>query len=202
MPDRLRDKKDKIASRLYTRKLESLLADEGNTLHRCAFCAKLFTSAQREWEPCLRAPPLMDFHGNPIAEHVPNRSWDVHRWVGSLRRSKGGAREAYWRLWGLTHFLSCSTCDTQFPVCEFEQCAYHPSEPVFDRGDHRGVFPCCQQPAMRFDSTSDRRPRGCQFRRHTPVIRPPIGVTGAAAEATARQAAKIVEIVRRARRLG
>ena len=32
--ERLRDKKDKIASRLYARKLEALLADEANTLHR------------------------------------------------------------------------------------------------------------------------------------------------------------------------
>ena len=32
-----------------------------------------FSAGQREWEPCPRAPPLLDFHGNPIAEHVPNR---------------------------------------------------------------------------------------------------------------------------------
>ena len=58
-----------------------------------------------------------------IAEHVPNRQWDVHRWVATVRRAKGGSREAYWRLWGLTHFLTCSACDSAFPVCELDMCA-------------------------------------------------------------------------------
>lgn len=151
--EKLRDKKDKISSRLYAKKIEALLADDSNMLHRCTFCSRLFTSGQREWEPCLRAPPLVDFHGNAIAEcgplaectqtparsvglltllylvsrrHVPNRSWDAHRWEASLRRSKGGSREAYWRLWGLTNFVTCSTCDQAFPICELERCYYHP----------------------------------------------------------------------------
>ena len=175
-------------SRLYTKKLEALLADETNMLHRCAFCTRLFTPAQREWEPCPRAPPLLDFHGNRIAEHVPNRSWDVTRWVSSLRRAKGGAREAFWRLWGLTHFLTCSTCDHNFPICELDHCAYHPQEPVFDRGDHRGYFPCCHQPVTRFEPPSERR-RGCCFRRHTPVLRPPLG----APDGVNRSAMRVVD---------
>ena len=169
--EKLRDKKDKISSRLYSRLLETMLADEANTVNRCAFCSRLFTSAQREWEACPRAPPLLDFHGNAIAEHVPNRAWDVNRWIGSLRRSKGGAREAYWRLWGLTHFATCSACETAFPICELDRCSYHPSEPIFDRGDQRGHYPCCGQQALRFDPNAGRR--GCLFRRHTPVTRLP-----------------------------
>ena len=190
--ERLRDKKDKIASRLYAKKLEALLAVDANALHRCAFCTRLFTAAQREWEPCPRAPQMLDFHGNPIAEHVPNRAWDVHRWVASLRRSKGGAREAYWRLWGLTNFLTCSTCEQPFPVCELDGCAYHPHEPVFERGDHRGSYPCCQQPALRFDVAAGRR-KGCLTRRHTPVTKPPYGCTSAAMDSAARAAAKLMD---------
>ena len=125
---------------------------------------------------------------------MPNRSWDVHRWLTALRRSKGGSREAFWRLWGLTNFLTCSTCDAHFPVCELEQCAYHPSEPIFERGDARGHYPCCGQPATRFESAADARRHGCLFRRHTPVTRAPAGSTNAAAAAAARSAARIVEI--------
>ena len=192
--ERLRDKKDKISSRLYAKKLEALLAEETNTLHRCAFCARLFTSAQREWEPCPRAPPLLDFHGNPIAEHVPNRAWDVQRWVTSLRRAKGGAREAYWRLWGLTHFVTCSTCDIAFPICELDRCAYHPQEPVYERGDHRGHYPCCGQAALRFETGSHGKAKGCMFKRHTPVTRPPFGVASPSMQHGGTEAAKIVEI--------
>ena len=71
--EKLRDKKDKISSRLYAKKIEVLLAHDSNMLHRCTFCSRLFTSSQREWEPCLRAPPLLDFHGNAIAECGPRR---------------------------------------------------------------------------------------------------------------------------------
>ena len=49
----------KLLDTFYAKKLEALLAEEANTLHRCAFCSRLFTSAQREWEPCTRAPPLV-----------------------------------------------------------------------------------------------------------------------------------------------
>lgn len=190
---RLRDKKDKIASRLYSKKLDALLADGTNTIHRCAFCARLFTAAQREWEPCPRAPPLLDFHGNPIAEHVPNRAWDAQRWVAALRKGKGGARDAYWRLWGLTRFLTCTVCDQSFPVCELERCTYHPQEATFERGEHRGFYPCCGQQAFRFDG-SDVRRRGCAYRRHAPLTRvPSSGFATAGAEAAAKAAAKLVE---------
>ena len=190
--DRLRDKKDKISSRLYTKKLEALLASPENTLHRCTFCTRLFTSAQREWEPCARAPRMLDFHGNAIAQHVPNRAWDLHRWVGTLRRGKGGAREAFWRLWGLTRFLTCSVCSVQFPLAELEHCTYHPSEPCFERGENRGTYPCCGAPALRFDPQGGHR-RGCCTRQHKPLLKPQIG-TGAAADSSCRAQARAVEI--------
>jgi hypothetical protein len=50
--ERLRDKKDKIASRLYTRKLEAHLADEANTLHRCPLRI-LYRSALMSASECL-----------------------------------------------------------------------------------------------------------------------------------------------------
>ena len=46
------------------------MAQEENTLYRCAFCQKLFTAAQRDWECCCKAPSLIDFHGKAISEHV------------------------------------------------------------------------------------------------------------------------------------
>ena len=41
---------------------------------------------------------MIDFHGNAISEHVPNRSWDMHKWIASLRRSKTAPRELFWRV--------------------------------------------------------------------------------------------------------
>lgn len=43
------DKKDKLTSKLYMKKLEFLFEEEHNMLHRCVNCSTLYTSNQREW---------------------------------------------------------------------------------------------------------------------------------------------------------
>ena len=52
--------------------------------------------------------------------------------------------------------VSC-TCDVQ--------------EPCYDKGDHRGYYPCCGQQALRFDAAASNKRRGCLVRRHTPAMR-------------------------------
>lgn len=42
--DSLKDKKDKLTSKLYMKKLELLFEDEANMLHRCVYCNQLYTS--------------------------------------------------------------------------------------------------------------------------------------------------------------
>jgi hypothetical protein len=44
--DILKERKDKLVSRLFMKKLELLLEDEKNYLHKCAYCLKLFTKTQ------------------------------------------------------------------------------------------------------------------------------------------------------------
>ena len=48
----LQDKKDKLKSKLYMKKLEVLFQDSHKLLHRCAHCNQLFTSGQRKWQKC------------------------------------------------------------------------------------------------------------------------------------------------------
>ena len=40
----LQDKKDKLTSKLYMKKLECLFEEEHNMLHRCVNCSSLYTS--------------------------------------------------------------------------------------------------------------------------------------------------------------
>jgi len=40
----IKDKKDKLESKLYMKKLEYLFEEEHNMLHRCANCGGLYTS--------------------------------------------------------------------------------------------------------------------------------------------------------------
>ena len=41
--DLLKERKDKLISRLFMKKLEILLEKEKNYLHKCSYCSKLFT---------------------------------------------------------------------------------------------------------------------------------------------------------------
>jgi hypothetical protein len=43
--DSMRDKKDKLTSKLYMKKLELLFEDEANMLNRCVYCNILYTSS-------------------------------------------------------------------------------------------------------------------------------------------------------------
>ena len=65
--DQLRDKKDKLTSKLFMKKLELLFEEESNMLNRCVYCDYLFTQSQREWMNCPKAKIFIDFHGSVIA---------------------------------------------------------------------------------------------------------------------------------------
>lgn len=45
----LNDRKDKLRSKIYMKKLELLFEKKENLLHRCVKCSSLFTMDQREW---------------------------------------------------------------------------------------------------------------------------------------------------------
>ena len=65
----LQDKKDKLTSKLFMKKLEFLFEEEHNMLHRCVNCNSLYTNMQREWMHCPKANIFIDFHGNVVAKH-------------------------------------------------------------------------------------------------------------------------------------
>jgi hypothetical protein len=43
--DILKERKDKLVSRLFMKKLELLLEKDKNYLHKCAYCMRLFTKS-------------------------------------------------------------------------------------------------------------------------------------------------------------
>lgn len=158
----VRDRKDRLTSRLYAHKLEELLADEENTLYRCAYCRGLFTARQRELTVCPKAEIFIDFHGNVIAQHVADTDWDVSHYVQYCREVlQLPWREIYWRIWARVHMFRCSVCHQYFCGAELGHCSYHPEKPVWNVPPraHAGVYPCCQQPALRFGASI--RKTGC-----------------------------------------
>jgi len=48
----LNDRKDKLRSKLYMKKLEVAFDDTKTYLNRCVNCHSLFTKEQRSWQVC------------------------------------------------------------------------------------------------------------------------------------------------------
>jgi hypothetical protein len=61
--DILKERKDKLVSRLFMKKLELLLEKDKNYLHKCAYCMRLFTKSQRSFLSCPKGKVYIDDHG-------------------------------------------------------------------------------------------------------------------------------------------
>ena len=92
------DKKDKLSSKLYMKKLEFLFEEEHNMLHRCTNCSSLYTSNQREWTPCPKANLFIDSHGGVIAKHQSDKHWDINKFVMYLRQKQMPWSDIFWKM--------------------------------------------------------------------------------------------------------
>uniref|UniRef100_A0A182Q0T7 SANT and BTB domain-containing protein n=1 Tax=Anopheles farauti TaxID=69004 RepID=A0A182Q0T7_9DIPT len=178
----VKDKKDRIAPRLWTKLIQSLCEIEPQALRghyatlagmfRCLKCGKFLTQTVSTYIHCLPQNIRLNRWGQLISAHVKDPSWNITNYVSSLHKELRSWRKVYWRLWGHCHFLYCSICDTHFPVCQMMWCQYHPEQPQFlgPAAEGRvagpaGRYPCCGKQAYRYETLPG--PSGCQFREHT-----------------------------------
>ncbi|XP_049542674.1 SANT and BTB domain regulator of class switch recombination [Anopheles darlingi] len=178
----VKDKKDRIAPRLWTKLIQSLCEIEPQALRghyatlagmfRCLKCGKFLTQTVSSYLHCLPQNIRLNRWGQLISAHVKDPSWNITNYVSSLHKELRSWRKVYWRLWGNCHFLYCSICDTHFPVSQMMWCQYHPEQPQFlgPAAEGRvagpaGRYPCCGKQAYRYETLPG--PSGCQFREHT-----------------------------------
>ena len=95
----LYDKKDKLKSKIFMKKLEQLFDEEHNMLHRCVHCGHLYTSNQREWQHCSRSTLFINVNGQVISKHVSDKNWDINKFVMFLRSKQLGWQEIFWKMW-------------------------------------------------------------------------------------------------------
>jgi len=85
MLDKLEDKKDKLRSKLYMKKLELVFSDSKSILQRCVSCSLLFTKKQRSYQECEKARVFVDAHGRALKQHIADASWDLNKFIAFLR---------------------------------------------------------------------------------------------------------------------
>jgi len=135
----LKDKKDKLTSKLYMKKLELLFEDEQSILNRCVYCNALYTLSQREWLRCPKAKIFIDFHGTVIAQHVADRSWDINKFVLFLRQKQNLPwKEIFMKFYARLCDFHCIDCGERFIGSEINHCSFHTMTPKFSFGVNQG----------------------------------------------------------------
>lgn len=181
----VRDKKDRVAPRLWTKLIQSLCEPETQSLRghyaslsglfRCTRCGKLLTPAISSYVYCFPQNMRINRWGQLVSQHTRDINWSITNYVAQLHKELKSWRKVYWRLWGHCHFLFCTVCETHFPTYQMLWCQFHPDQPQFlgpitegRTPGPGGRYPCCNQPAFRYETISG--PTGCEEREHTVQI--------------------------------
>lgn len=122
----VRDKKDRILPRLWTKMIQSLNEPEAQALRghyastanlfHCSKCDKLMTSSVSSYIHCVPQNMRLNRYGQLVSQHTRDNNWNFTNHVVSLHKEFKSWRKVYWRLWGESHFLFCSFCELHFPV--------------------------------------------------------------------------------------
>ncbi|XP_020297886.1 uncharacterized protein KIAA1841 homolog isoform X2 [Pseudomyrmex gracilis] len=182
----LKDKKDKIQSRLFCKLimfLTEITPDNKKrhynslaTLFKCGKCNKNIVQSISNFVPCVSSALKIDNKGAVHSKHVRDLTWTLNDYVISLRSELRSWRKVYWRLWGDCHFLFCRQCHIYFPIYQIDWCCYHPEPAQFFVNEQQkptpfplGRYPCCSQRAYRFEVLSNQS--GCRYKEHIPDIK-------------------------------
>ena len=126
----LKERKDKLVSRLFMKKLELLLEKERNYLYKCAYCNRLFTMSQRKVLHCSKAKSYIDYNGQIRAKHVVDRAWDLKKFVTFVRETyRISWREIYWKVWSYHYMFKCERCTNFYHIAEMGNCHVHTKPP-------------------------------------------------------------------------
>lgn len=147
----LKERKDKLVSRLFMKKLELLLEKERNYLYKCAYCNQLFTMEQRTVLHCRKAKPYIDCNGQAKATHIIDRTWDLKKFVTFVRETyRISWREIYWKVWSYLYIFKCKRCDIHYHIAEMGNCHIHKVPPKVKMSLHGPVgsnysYSCCSK---------------------------------------------------------
>lgn len=180
----IKDRKDKIQSRLFCKLIQSLGEPEGESvrghwcslarLFKCQKCQKLISPEFATKILCVASQTRLQPDGTILSIHCKDDSWDLSNHIQKQYKTLKTWRKVYWRLWGEAHYLYCVVCKWYFPVNQIGWCQYHPDAPQFFTLDAQkaplpiGRYPCCGERAYRFQLLEN--PSACQFRQHAVTL--------------------------------
>ena len=159
------DKKDKIKSKLFQRKIEFMFnpnylnsviqnelksslppdlylnylhehENDASTLFRCKLCRHYMTKQQSRNLKCRLT--LLDRHGCDVYLHVPDEnSFDLNGFLRIVINQLKTWSSSYWFIWSLTKSYLCKTCHKWFRLVDANKCRLneHSKCYIHDDGD-------------------------------------------------------------------
>ncbi|XP_063680990.1 SANT and BTB domain regulator of class switch recombination-like [Bolinopsis microptera] len=168
----IRDRKDKFKSKLFAKKVESLLegSSETSDIFRCTNCKRILSGQLQGKVPCTTGRMTVGYNGVLNYSHSKDLLFNMSDHLVTMRTASKTWRDIYWSLWATLNYMTCEKCHHTFPLNENYECLYHPERAVFKDGEDQisaavGVYPCCRQRALRFDPLTC--PQGCEKMKHT-----------------------------------
>lgn len=124
--EHVKDKKDRIAPRLWTKMIQSLTEFEPQSLRghyatlaglfRCSKCGKYLIQSVNSQVYCVPQNMKLNRWGQLVSSHTRDTTWNLNTYITQLHKELRSWRKVYWRLWGHCHFLYCAICETYFPA--------------------------------------------------------------------------------------
>ena len=83
---RLDSKHAVLVDKLFKQKLELILEQGTERIHRCSNCFKVYSSKAHPELVCPKAKIFIDFHGSVVALHRPAAKWNMEKYLNELHR--------------------------------------------------------------------------------------------------------------------
>ena len=102
----LRDRKDKLTSKIFQKKLELMLEEQktkyNNQIYRCVLCNQLFTDQQRESQPCLNSNIFVNYKGSIVQQHQADKYWDCMHFAHFVKKDSNIQwKVIFWKIWSI-----------------------------------------------------------------------------------------------------
>jgi hypothetical protein len=133
--DELKERKDKLVSKLFMKKLEILLEDlPKNALYRCVRCNQILPGKFFQNLECAKAEPRIDALGRLRVTHLLEHTWETKKFINFVRETyRISWREIFWKVWSHLNGFWCRTCNKFFLFSQISSCTFHPKKAWFDR---------------------------------------------------------------------
>lgn len=135
----MKDKKNKLESQLYSRKVEEFVTTRGKKLNLCTLCRKLFTHQQAEVVMCYQAEMFINCHGEIRTQHLADKSFNLASLVKYMQDEGQSGKQIFWTLWAATVTIYCSKCNASHSGSDLMMCISHPRAPLFQHNSNIGM---------------------------------------------------------------